>query len=558
MICRQIGDVAAPGSCWSRRRLAALGLITGLSAIQVNAQACTTAAWATVVTDAADRLVTTPLAFTGQCGLAVALTDPHPRYVEDLSPGARASYAARFYVHIDADLEASLRMGEGLTLLRGFEADETRFQLDLVGQNDGLQLVPRPGEPDDDASPLGLAIGPGWVGVQLQWRTTDPVVNGLRTVVDYQGRSESLLLPLATETEAVLQGVRWGLVASDASDLAGQLTLDEFASWIDGATALVPSDQLAVDFDNDAMPDPVEGEEGTAFDLRDNDVFGDARLFIRQQYRDFLLREGDEPGIAFWADEFEQGRPQRELVIEFLLSPEFFSQVETRFPDPCGDFPATCGDFPELNDEDPPLGRYTIALYQGLLQRDPDPLGFDFWYRRFRDGEPLQALADAFLESPEYCRRFLDAVACPAEDRATPLPRSPSHSVAPGAEVSSAPGPDGGRGPVVYRRGEGLYGFDPATGHSQMLVAPTPGVRLYQPTRGPQGQLAYLRWRDATPHPALVLVHLQGGQAQFFDLMGLFPPPAEPRARGGEPVSGQGAVRVLSRRAVTAMVPLVP
>jgi hypothetical protein len=58
----------------------------------------------------------------------------------------------------------------------------------------------------------------------------------------------------------------------------------------------------AADSDGDGIPNLVEYYERTNPLVKDNDVLGNARLFVMQQYRDFLSREGEPAGIRFWTD----------------------------------------------------------------------------------------------------------------------------------------------------------------------------------------------------------------------------------------------------------------
>ncbi len=45
-------------------------------------------------------------------------------------------------------------------------------------------------------------------------------------------------------------------------------------------------------------------------------------------------------------------------------------------------------------------------LYHSILDRPPDAAGFDYWVAARVEGLPLQAVADGFLNGPEYARRF--------------------------------------------------------------------------------------------------------------------------------------------------------
>ncbi len=145
------------------------------------------------------------------------------------------------------------------------------------------------------------------------------------------------------------------------------------------------------DLDGDDIPNRVELEEERDPAQKDNDVFEDDRLFVMQTYRDFLTREGDPEGVEFWTDVLgrlgEQGRI--DMVTFFLDSEEFITQVETRFPGLT-------------------LAEATVtALYLGMLVRDPDQGGLEFWVDNFEQGVPRQELILLFIASVEYYNRFL-------------------------------------------------------------------------------------------------------------------------------------------------------
>jgi len=153
----------------------------------------------------------------------------------------------------------------------------------------------------------------------------------------------------------------------------------------------IPLDDMHSDADHDGMPDPIETTEGHDACAKDNDVFQSSRLYVMQLYRDFLEREADGSGLDYWQGEIDFGRlTYADMGVAFVLSEEFLSQVNARFPG--------------VTDPDE---LYVIALYVGMLQRLPDLGGFDFWVGRLRDGEPMQAMVQSFLDSLEYSCRFL-------------------------------------------------------------------------------------------------------------------------------------------------------
>jgi hypothetical protein len=126
------------------------------------------------------------------------------------------------------------------------------------------------------------------------------------------------------------------------------------------------------DIDRDGIPNGVESPTDPF--LKDNDVFGNARLFAMQQYRDFLGREGDAGGIAFYQNGIGNGSLTRAQVIEnFFNSPEFAGVAS-------------------------PVAR----LYYASFLRTPDYDGLLFQINAFRSGATLAQIANNFTLSPEF------------------------------------------------------------------------------------------------------------------------------------------------------------
>jgi ELWxxDGT repeat protein len=131
------------------------------------------------------------------------------------------------------------------------------------------------------------------------------------------------------------------------------------------------------DVDQDGIPDDVETQEGRDPFIRDNDVFGDARLFAMQQYRDFLGREGDGGGVSFWTSQLSGAQTRAQMVESFFSSAEFQA-----------------------------YGAPVVRLYYAYLLRIPDYDGLNFWIGRFRGGESLERISNAFAASPEFAARY--------------------------------------------------------------------------------------------------------------------------------------------------------
>ena len=146
-----------------------------------------------------------------------------------------------------------------------------------------------------------------------------------------------------------------------------------------------PGDPIdTTDRDGDGVPDEIETNAGFDPTFKDNDVFGDARLFVMQQYRDFLARESDEAGIDFWVGAMSppsgsgQAPVQRTAMIQtFLDSAEFGGTVA-------------------------PVAR----LYFAYFLRIPDYGGLNFWIGRHRSGDSLAAISDQFATSPEFVATY--------------------------------------------------------------------------------------------------------------------------------------------------------
>jgi uncharacterized delta-60 repeat protein len=185
------------------------------------------------------------------------------------------------------------------------------------------------------------------------------------------------------------------------------------------------------DADNDGIPNGVEAVVNTNPLAKDNDVFGDARLFVMQQYRDFLNREGDTAGIEGWINLINNATYNRLQVIDaFLSSQEFAGFVAPvvrlyfatflRVPDYAGltfnaglvrsgavtvvqladfftaspEFQATYG---ALNDT-----QFVTLLYNNVLHRAPDVAGLNGWVNLIQGGYTRGQVLVGFSDSPEY------------------------------------------------------------------------------------------------------------------------------------------------------------
>ena len=146
--------------------------------------------------------------------------------------------------------------------------------------------------------------------------------------------------------------------------------------------SLVPALALAqlppaADQDLDGVPNGVELAEGLNPYTKDNDVLGNARLFAMQQYRDFLLREGEAAGIQFYVDLVNGGTPRADIVQSFAASPEFQQGLAA-----------------------------ITRLYFAGFNRIPDYSGLIWHINLLKGGVTMGEIANGFAASGEFTTRF--------------------------------------------------------------------------------------------------------------------------------------------------------
>jgi Tol biopolymer transport system component len=168
----------------------------------------------------------------------------------------------------------------------------------------------------------------------------------------------------------------------------------------------------------------------------------DPELFVRRQYLDFLDREPDPGGLAYWASQITQcgsdqsciNRKRVDVAAAFFIEQEFqqtgffvdrvYRGALCRRPtfveftaDRAG---LIAGAGLEANktaflqafvDAEFNSG-FVLSQYFGFLRRDPDQAGFDFWLNVLNNNVPgnFRSMVCAFITSAEYQRRFGTAI----------------------------------------------------------------------------------------------------------------------------------------------------
>ncbi len=99
--------------------------------------------------------------------------------------------------------------------------------------------------------------------------------------------------------------------------------------------------------------------------------------FVTLQYQDFLARNPDAGGLAFWSERLRGGTDPAGLIETMATSDEFVSSVA-------------------------PM----VRLYQAHLQRMPDYSGLVFWVGQLGGGRPLAEISEHFSRSPEFQAKY--------------------------------------------------------------------------------------------------------------------------------------------------------
>ena len=100
--------------------------------------------------------------------------------------------------------------------------------------------------------------------------------------------------------------------------------------------------------------------------------------FVKQQYLDFLNREADAGGLAYWVNQINTGAMTRAQVIEsFFWSEEFGVRIA-------------------------PI----VRLYFAYFLRIPDYEGLMYWVDAHNNGTSLGAISDSFAGSEEFQQRY--------------------------------------------------------------------------------------------------------------------------------------------------------
>ena len=104
--------------------------------------------------------------------------------------------------------------------------------------------------------------------------------------------------------------------------------------------------------------------------------------FVTLVYNNVLGRAPDEGGLAYWTGRLDSGELTRGgVMLGFSDSAEYQSIIGNEV--------------------------YVTMMYMGMLRREPERSGFDFWVGYMDSGNSGLDLINGFLGSPEYRQRFM-------------------------------------------------------------------------------------------------------------------------------------------------------
>jgi len=106
-------------------------------------------------------------------------------------------------------------------------------------------------------------------------------------------------------------------------------------------------------------------------------LFSDNRVFVSQQYSDFLDREPDPNRFTAWVNALNSGLPKADMIEIFMDSGEFRIK-----------------------------GKFIAQTYLGLLRRHADYGGFRDWLDALLLGMSRKQIVQYFLNSTEFKSRF--------------------------------------------------------------------------------------------------------------------------------------------------------
>ena len=142
----------------------------------------------------------------------------------------------------------------------------------------------------------------------------------------------------------------------------------------------------AADADLDGFPDELEASEGLNPAIKDNNIFAESpqgrRLFVMQQFRDVLYREGSASAITYWTNKMNsEGLSRTNLILAFLNSGPATTQIK-------------------------PLGRLMMTYFGNVFLNNSFN-GMVYWGKQLSSGAmTLDQISVAFANSAAFTNKY--------------------------------------------------------------------------------------------------------------------------------------------------------
>ncbi|TFH86525.1 DUF4214 domain-containing protein [Billgrantia azerbaijanica] len=143
-----------------------------------------------------------------------------------------------------------------------------------------------------------------------------------------------------------------------------------------------------------------------------DDLGGGAAGAVEALYRNVLDRSADPEGLAYWLDELASGRLDLAgMALSFTNSAEYAAASDSLVqgaklllwgPNLEALDVASLGFDTQAFAEEQHQAETLVRLYSGILGREPDVEGFEYWLEQAAEEVPLPALAGGFLASDEF------------------------------------------------------------------------------------------------------------------------------------------------------------
>jgi len=122
----------------------------------------------------------------------------------------------------------------------------------------------------------------------------------------------------------------------------------------------------------------------------------EAEQFILTLYRGILGREADQPGFEHYVTALLSGVSHTAIVQRFIASEEYIRKENSKVFRP-----HICHESDAREDAE----QFIIALYRGVLDREPDQSGFKHYVNALFSGTTHTAIAKQFIASEEYVKK---------------------------------------------------------------------------------------------------------------------------------------------------------